>query len=645
MAGPKDGGTKLHPSGVTPRPRHPSGKPTITPLKPKLAPRAVDEDEVPRATRHLYGQQGGGSAVKVGAKVGDWISGSPGRAAAPAPAPARQRSLDETWEIEAAEELASDMWLDELEFRMNKVYEKVGQKQFSQFAEQQKAAEDDELGMTNAFEADLVKDQQAWMQELEKEIAAVYENMGKEAPKQRPAAAVPEPEPEPEPPARPQPAEEEDAASEAASAPSEPVSAASVSNLVDGLESLRAVAAAEDGRASLVAEARAARGSASTPSAAAPSSSPVPAPSPSATAKLRVVAEAEEARAREEAIARSRKEAEEQRLAARMQKNKKQAAADLKRNQAQRVHDLREANKGEASKAAAKQKLVSDICDKLQRQVKNKSFPQAMEAFGIKIVREDGDGKRLPEAEAMAKAYKKAMVKYHPDRAQQRGLGEEALLEAEETYKLIQNLYETYRRKPSAAAPKKPQYAQRQHARRQPRPAPSRAAPSGGGGGGGPQRSSSNSGGSASDQRAKDSERYKPDWQRRAESAAREHARPKEHREQAKHTPGPSAPSGGEGGGRQAKQDAAHNRARYRHAKAEDGAELRREVERRPRARRVAEQALRELVRRERLWFRNAREKQQLRDILFAKAMKGGKWAASDEQQLQAFVGTLRAYT
>ena len=45
--------------------------------------------------------------------------------------------------------------------------------------------------------------------------------------------------------------------------------------------------------------------------------------------------------------------------------------------------------------------------------------------------------------------------------------------------------------------------------------------------------------------------------QRRAEAAAREHARPKEHREQAKHTPGPSAPSGGEGGGRQAKQDAA----------------------------------------------------------------------------------------
>ena len=68
-------------------------------------------------------------------------------------------------------------------------------------------------------------------------------------------------------------------------------------------------------------------------------------------------------------------------------------------------------------------------------------------------------------------------------------------------------------------------------------------------------------------------------------------------------------------------------------------------MERRPRARRVAEQALRELVRRDRLWFRNAREKQQLRDILFAKAMKGGKWAASDEQQLQAFVGTLRAYT
>ena len=47
--------------------------------------------------------------------------------------------------------------------------------------------------------------------------------------------------------------------------------------------------------------------------------------------------------------------------------------------------------------------------------------------------REDGEGKRIHEADALAKAYKKAMVKFHPDRAQQRGLGDVALMEAEET--------------------------------------------------------------------------------------------------------------------------------------------------------------------------------------------------------------------
>eukprot|EP01047_Picozoa_sp_COSAG01_P086386 COSAG01_NODE_19401_length_1011_cov_2.995614_1_plen_44_part_10 len=41
-----------------------------------------------------------------------------------------------------------------------------------------------------------------------------------------------------------------------------------------------------------------------------------------------------------------------------------------------------------------------------------------------------------------AKAYRKALIKFHPDRAQQRGLGMAQLIEAEETYKLIQNLYE-----------------------------------------------------------------------------------------------------------------------------------------------------------------------------------------------------------
>ena len=290
----------------------------------------------------------------------------------------------------------------------------------------------------------------------------------------------------------------------------------------------------------------------------------------------------------------------------------------------------------------------------------------------------------------------KWQVKFHPDRAQQRGLGDAALLEAEETYKLIQNLYENYRRKASPTAAergsggsgkgsgsgraKDPRgqgghYGQRAGAGGpgEPRPRKPSAGPRGygDGGGGGPkreQREQQQRPGSAStarEQRQRDNERFKPDWQKRAEAAAREHARPKEHREEAKFSggggggggghPGGAAGGGGGGGGpeagsRQAKQDAAHARARYQHkssaeGEGERGAELRREVERRPKARRVAEQSLRELVRRQRLWFRNAREKQQLRDILFAKAMKGKGWSSTDEQTLQSFIGTLRAYS
>ena len=688
MTHPTDVGTRLHPTGAMPRPRHPSGRPTITPIKT----RDTDE-EVPRATRSLYGSSsssGGGKAA--GAKLGEWINkGTPARKAAPrTPEPKYSDSdtdepdarfsapvdMNETWEAEAAEEMASDMWLDELELRMAQVYERVGRQQ-QQYAEnlqrKKTGAGEDDMGMTNAFEQDLVNDQQAWMQELEREIASVYEGMGKAPPPVATdgvsPATTPADEPSPEhaaaaayeakhssTPQRKAPA--------AAAAPPPEAASGSVSNLVDGLESLRAVAEAEEERARDEAVAR----------------------SRNEADQRRSEIEAAEDEARAAAIARSRKEAEEQRLEARMRKNKAQAAQDLRKNQAQRVHDLREQAKGEEAKAVDKQKAVSEICDRLAAKVKNKSFPAVLESFGIKVNREDCEGKRIPEAEALAKAYKKAMVKFHPDRAQQRGLGEAAQMEAEETYKVIQNLYENYRRKASPTAsssssgsgsgsgsarsgagrgnPRQGHYGQRAGGGgSDPRP----RKPSGGGaqrgyadgGGGGPQRQKRpGSANTAREQRAQDNERYKPDWQKRAEAAAREHARPKEHRDDSKFTGaggGSGAPGSGAGqdaGGRQAKQDAAHARARYQHKSSSDGdgdsrgAELRREVERRPKARRVAEQSLRELVRRQRLWFRNAREKQQLRDILFSKAMKGkAGWTNTDEQTLQQFIGTLRSYS
>ncbi len=670
MSRPTDGGTRLHSTGAVPRPRHPSGRPTITPIKPRVAA----DDEVPRATRSLYGSASGSNAA--GSKVGEWIS----KAAAPHP-PARAAAatesnvandtdeesdggynapddMNETWEMEAAEEMASDMWLDELEFRMAKVYERVGrqQQQWAEKMQQSKGAADEGMGMTKAFEEDLVSDQKAWMQELEQEIARVYEGMGKVPTPQTPdGASTAKTSKRASPPKA--------TRTPDVVAPENEAPSGSVSNLVDGLESLRAVAEAEEERAREEAVAR----------------------SRQEAAQKRSAVEAAEDEARAAAIARSRKEAEEQRLEARMRKNKAQAAQDLRKNQAQRVHDLREQAKDDEKKAADKQKAVTDICDRLVAKVKNKSFPAVLETFGIKVNREDCEGKRIPEAEALAKAYKKAMVKFHPDRAQQRGLGEAALMEAEETYKLLQNLYENYRRKatpasssgsssagarsgPGRAEPRQRHYGQRPGAApggvpRPRKPSGGRGGYAAGGAGSAQQQKRPGSASTAREQRAKDNERYKPDWQKRAEAAAREHGRPKEHREDSKFTgasggyresPGAGQAPSQDANGRQARQDSLHARTRYRHKNADGsgdgdgdarGAELRREVERRPRARRVAEQSLRELVRRQRLWFRNAREKQQLRDILFSKAMKGKSWSGTDEQALQQFIGTLRSYS
>lgn len=111
-----------------------------------------------------------------------------------------------------------------------------------------------------------------------------------------------------------------------------------------------------------------------------------------------------------------------------------------------RVRVLREQVEADRQKAAERQRARAEICDLLQAKVGKKSFPAVLEAFGVQIQREDAEGEQIAEKEAIAKAYKKAMVKYHPDRAQQRGLREAEQVEAEETYKLLQNLYENYTR-------------------------------------------------------------------------------------------------------------------------------------------------------------------------------------------------------
>jgi hypothetical protein len=93
---------------------------------------------------------------------------------------------------------------------------------------------------------------------------------------------------------------------------------------------------------------------------------------------------------------------------------------------------------GEADKemlAAQKQALVSRLERTLAQKVKGKSFAAALCAFGIQVV----DDATTAE---LQKARKKALVKFHPDRAIQRGEPWEKIVEAEEIYKLLQNLHE-----------------------------------------------------------------------------------------------------------------------------------------------------------------------------------------------------------
>eukprot|EP01050_Picozoa_sp_SAG11_P022960 SAG11_NODE_4478_length_1880_cov_2.595733_2_plen_170_part_00 len=152
---------KLHSTGSAPRPRHPSGAPTITPLKekPYAAPWEPTEgsgsdsdsegDSVPN---HKY--HGKGIAERMHAAIAE----------------DEQRAVfsdnteESQWEEEAADELASDMWMDELEFRMREVYARVGQQTAAKgnfrlpldSSDDEAVEEGEDLSMPDAFEEELV---------------------------------------------------------------------------------------------------------------------------------------------------------------------------------------------------------------------------------------------------------------------------------------------------------------------------------------------------------------------------------------------------------------------------------------------------------------------------------------------------------
>ena len=89
-----------------PRPRHPSGGPQITPLK---QPRPIAQQEAKTNVPSPETHDGHASSATQG-----WDANPDAQ------------DEDSLWEEEAAEELVSDMWLDELEHRMSTVYPSHG---------------------------------------------------------------------------------------------------------------------------------------------------------------------------------------------------------------------------------------------------------------------------------------------------------------------------------------------------------------------------------------------------------------------------------------------------------------------------------------------------------------------------------------
>ncbi len=115
------------------------------------------------------------------------------------------------------------------------------------------------------------------------------------------------------------------------------------------------------------------------------------------------------------------------------EERKEAQAEKVREQQAQRVKDLRQGEAQKEDLAAKKQVLVARIEADLQRKVGGKSFAAALRAFGVEVPQN-------ANAEQLHKAKKKALVKFHPDRATQRGASWEKIVEAEEIYKLLQNL-------------------------------------------------------------------------------------------------------------------------------------------------------------------------------------------------------------
>jgi hypothetical protein len=170
--------------------------------------------------------------------------------------------------------------------------------------------------------------------------------------------------------------------------------------------------------------------------------------------KAKQEAEAAEKRAREIAERRKQMEDEKRKAAEAAQAARKRAteAAEkekaLRKQQEQRVKDLRQAEAASTKQQADKQQLIAQLERRLQAKIAgctgSQRFVGILKAFGIPCENN--------EQATVQKAYRKALIKYHPDKAQRKGEGWQKVAESEEIYKLIQNEWQKYEKQPAKSS-------------------------------------------------------------------------------------------------------------------------------------------------------------------------------------------------
>ena len=166
-----------------------------------------------------------------------------------------------------------------------------------------------------------------------------------------------------------------------------------------------------------------------------------------AALKAKAEAEAAERRAREIEARRKKMEAEKKsaaEAAAAARQRASEAAEkekELRQQQEQRVKDLRKAEAAKDKLASDKQQLITQLERKLKSKIAgcygSSRFMQILKAFDVPCENND--------SATVQKAYRKALIKYHPDKAQRKGESWQKVAESEEIYKLVQNEYQKVR--------------------------------------------------------------------------------------------------------------------------------------------------------------------------------------------------------